>query len=367
MVASTTRSDSTGNPGLVGKTLDGRYEVTERLGEGAMSAVYRAKQPDGPDVAIKVLHEELGDDTKLRERFEREARALFALQHPHVLEVYDFGIVDGAPYLVMELLQGATLDVVYEDEPPPVDTALELARQILNGLSLAHAQGVLHRDLKTENVFVTRDAAGRPVAKLLDFGLVKFVDEDRWGESGALTTMGSVFGTPAYMAPEQVTGQGADARSDVYAAGVILFELITGLWPFMEEERLDMFRAHLGKPVPLLGETRPDLTVSDALENLVQRALAKRPADRFQDAGEMLRALEALPRPAASPKPSASHPAPQPGAPHPAPGSPAAYGERSTSAPTGRSPSWLWWVLGGVAAAIVLGVALGFLLLLVTR
>lgn len=282
---------------LAGRVLDDRYRITHLLGSGSMSVVYRAEQPDGPSVGIKVLHRELGDNRELRERFQREARALFGLQHPHVLEVLDFGIVDGAPYLVMELLDGQPLDAWLEASLPDPDTAVLLARQILSGLAYAHAQGALHRDLKTENVFVTRGAGGRPAAKILDFGLVKFVDEDRWGRGDALTAMGSVFGTPAYMSPEQACGSPVDARSDVYAAGVVLFELLTGLWPFVEEERTAMFRAHLVQPPPTVGSIRTDVTVAPELETLLQTALAKRPDDRFRDAGRMLEALDALPRP----------------------------------------------------------------------
>jgi eukaryotic-like serine/threonine-protein kinase len=287
---------------FLGRTLDGRYRITQRLGEGGMSVVYRAEQPSGPPVAIKVLHEELGEDADLRERFEREARALFALQHPHVLEVHDFGIVDGNPYLVMELLEGTPLDAMLEHGPPPPDVAVDLARQLMRGLAFAHAQAVLHRDLKSENIFVRREPDGRFVVKLLDFGLVKFVDQGRWGEARTLTTQGMIFGTPAYMSPEQTTGGPTDARTDVYSAGVILFELMTGLWPFMEEDRVAMFRAHFTKPPPTLSETSETHDFHPALEAIVQKALAKAPEDRFADAGEILAALEALPNPVARPK-----------------------------------------------------------------
>jgi eukaryotic-like serine/threonine-protein kinase len=290
---------------FLGRVLDDRYRVTQRLGEGGMSVVYRAEQPSGPPVAVKVLHEELGEDADLRERFEREARALFALQHPHVLEVHDFGIVDGNPYLVMELLEGTPLDRMLEDGPPAPELGVDLARQLLAGLAFAHAQGVLHRDLKSENIFIRREPDGRFVAKLLDFGLVKFVDDGRWGEARTLTTQGMIFGTPAYMSPEQTTGGPTDARTDVYSAGVILFELLTGLWPFMEEDRVSMFRAHIAKPPPSLSETNEDHEFHPALEAVVQKALAKRPEDRFASGGDMLAALEAVPSPVARPRAAA--------------------------------------------------------------
>lgn len=281
---------------LVGAVVDGRYRILSLLGEGGMGAVYRAQQIEGgPDVAIKVLHDELIDKADQRERFEREARALFGLEHPHLLHVLDFGIHERMPYLVMELLEGASLDASIGEEGLPFDDALDLALQVLRGLAFAHGNGVLHRDLKTENVFVARGPSG-PIAKLLDFGLVKFVDDDRWGESKKLTMQGAVFGTPAYMAPEQCAGAPVDARGDVYSMGVILFELFTGSWPFLEETRMAMYQAHLSRKPPRLAEATEGRVFPEELEAVVAKALSKLAKDRYQDAGEMLAALEAVPR-----------------------------------------------------------------------
>ncbi len=294
---------STGRPtvmNLIGATLDDRYEIIALLGEGGMGAVYRARQQGGPDVAIKVLHEELGDNTALRERFEREARALFGLEHPNILHVVDFGVHDKRPYLAMELLDGQPLDRLIEDGPLPPHEAYELGQQVLRGLAFAHANGVLHRDLKAENVFVTTSSDGRTVAKLLDFGLVKFTDDERWGSSSNLTTQGAIFGTPAYMAPEQCTGASIDTRGDVYSAGVILFEIFTGVWPFMEETRVKMFQAHLGKTPPRLSDATEGRVFRHELESVVARALAKNPNERFRDAQAMLAAFEAVPQPVAT-------------------------------------------------------------------
>lgn len=297
MLAAMSELDASTADPMIGRVLDGRYRIVGHVGEGAMSVVYRAIGPNGEPVAIKVLQRELGEDPENRERFEREARALFGLSHPNILDVHDFGLVDGSPYLVMELLEGGTLDTVLEDGPPPVELAIELGRQMLRGLAYAHAQGALHRDLKTENICVAREANGSPILKLLDFGLVKFVDAERWGQGEKLTVQGAVFGTPAYMSPEQASGAPVDIRTDVYSAGVILFELLTGIWPFMEESRLEMFRAHLTTPPPSLRQARPELRFRTELETLVARALAKSPAERFPDAGAMLAALEAIPTP----------------------------------------------------------------------
>ncbi|MCB9616834.1 MAG: serine/threonine protein kinase [Sandaracinus sp.] len=284
---------------LVGAVIDGRYQVLSLLGEGGMGAVYRAAQQGGPDVAIKVLHDELIDQPDQRERFEREARALFGLEHPHLLHVLDFGVHERMPYLVMELLQGQPLDDMVGDDGLPPEQAHDLALQVLEGLSHAHANGVAHRDLKTENVFVSQTPRG-PLCKLLDFGLVKFVDDDRWGESKKLTMQGAVFGTPAYMAPEQCAGAPVDERGDVYSMGVILFELFTGSWPFVEESRMGMYQAHLTRKPPRLAEAAEGKVFREELEAVVARALSKQAKDRFQNAGEMLAAMRAVPRPVAS-------------------------------------------------------------------
>ena len=345
---------------LPGKELDGRYRIVEKVGEGGMSAVYLAEQLDGGGrVAVKVLHDHLVSNADQKERFEREARALFGLEHPHILRVHDFGVHDGLPYLVMELLDGVPLDKYVEDSPPDPDTALAIARQTLDGLAFAHRQGALHRDLKTENVFVSRDASGTPSVRLLDFGLVKFVDDERWGSGAkALTAFGEVFGTPAYMSPEQATGAPVGPQSDVYSMGVVLFELLTGQWPFMEESRVDMFRAHMMKPPPALGATRPDLEFRPELEALVQKALGKTPAERFADATQMLAALDAIPRPAAWAQ-GAGAPPPH-AAIHEATWVPP---ERAPAASS--TPSWLpLAVIAGGGALLLLVVAIALALML---
>jgi len=346
---------------LLDAVLDGRYRVVEKLGQGGMGAVYRAEVvPDGGSVAVKVLLDELVSDDQQRERFEREARALFGLEHPHILHVHDFGVVNGLPYLVMELLEGQTLETVIEESPPDPDTALDLARQVLSGLAFAHGQGALHRDIKTENIQVTRGPDGRLHARLLDFGLVKFVDDDRWGEGKALTAFGEVFGSPAYMSPEQCTGAPLDVRSDVYSMGVVLYELLTGAWPYMEESRAGMMRAHLTEPVPSPKEARPELSARPELEGVLKKALAKDRDERFAHAGEMLAALDAVPRPAAWLEGGA---APGPAAPGPAVGG-AAMRLPQPAPPRRGVPPWVWYAVigGGLAVAFLLLVTIVLLL-----
>ncbi|MDQ3036439.1 MAG: serine/threonine protein kinase [Myxococcota bacterium] len=285
---------------LIGCVVGQKYRIGAKLGAGAMGTVYRASDPQGAPCAVKVLQKEAVADDSLRERFRREAEALFELKHPNILEVRDYGVDAelGQPFLVMELLSGRTLeDMVVENTPDP-QTGFDLGKQVLRGLAHAHKAGVLHRDLKTENVFVTWDGQGW-VAKLLDFGLVKFTDDAKWGPARKLTMQGAVFGSPAYMSPEQGTGTPMDARSDVYSAGVMLFEMLTGAWPFEAESQMLMLRMHLLEEAPALASKREGLAVRPELEAIVKKALAKKPGDRFADAGEMLAALESIPSPAA--------------------------------------------------------------------
>jgi serine/threonine protein kinase len=380
---------------FLGRVLEGRYRIVAKIGEGGMAKVYEAARIDGGrNVAVKVLSSDLVADPEQKERFEREARALFGLAHPHLLTVHDFGVVDGLPFLVMEKLDGKALDKLLEGERLDAASALSIAKQILQGLGHAHAQGVLHRDLKADNVFVSRDPNGGPRVKLLDFGLVKFVDDDRWGSAKALTTYGEIFGTPAYMSPEQCMGERVDARTDVYSMGVLLYELLTGVWPFMEETKVDMLRAHLQKPPPPLSASRPDLRYDPRLDGIVQRAMAKKPEARFADANEMLAALEAIDGAVASPPgsvPGSSHgrppsganlPAVQPGGPAPlfAPvplGAPlvAIGGAHPSRSPLGLPPPstpgpqapassrWIvWTVLVVVSFFVVLGLIAGIFL-----
>lgn len=331
-----------------------------------MAIVYRAEVAGGGQVAVKVLQDALADDPSQRERFEREARALFALEHPNILRVHDFGIVAGKPYLVMELLEGERLDALTERGPLDPVVAIDLAGQVLSGLAFAHGRGIVHRDLKTENVFVQRLPDGRWHARLLDFGLVKFADEQRWGSGKPLTAFGEIFGTPAYMSPEQCIGERLDARADVYSMGVVLFELLTGTWPFVEEDRLAMFQAHLSKTPPTLSETRTDVVFRPELEAVVARALAKRKEDRFADAGEMLAALRAVPSPPAVPRALGAS---APRAPTPdraAPPSPVTTAPAVSQRRTRPNRRIVWLAVGAVALLAV-GVVAAAVTLLAMR
>ena len=349
---------------LVGRVFGGRYRLIERLGGGAMGTVYKALDAAGQPCAIKVMQAEAVADDSLRERFEREAKALILLRHPNILEVREHGVEGGLPFIVMELLQGRTLEEMVVEHTPDPQTGFELAKQVMRGLAHAHSHGVLHRDLKTENVFVTWDGQAWR-AKLLDFGLVKFVDDEKWGSGKKLTMQGAVFGSPAYMSPEQATGAPMDARADVYSAGVVLYELLSGAWPFEAETQMEMLKLHLVGEVPPLASKREGLAVRPELDAIVKRALAKKASDRFANAGELLAALESVPQPAAWIAGMTNVPA-QPLAPapvspalvSPALVSPAAPPAPMMTAPPEKQGGGVPWLLvAGVGAVGVLAIA----------
>lgn len=283
-----------------GTVIAERYVVEDTLGEGGMGVVYAARRiADGLEVAIKVMLPEIAAHPEMRRRFLREATALSTLSHPHIIGVLEFGVLGDTVFLVMERLRGRSLASYIEDTDITPDIALAIADQMLAGLAFAHAHGVLHRDVKPDNMFVVELPGGARVLKLLDFGLVKFVDREAWSDSSTLTAQGAILGSPPYMSPEQIFGQTVDARTDVYAAGVVLFELLTGSWPFMAEEVSDLFRAHALDPVPPVSSARPALRVVPELDAIIARAMDKTQGRRFADGREMRAAMAKLPKPAA--------------------------------------------------------------------
>ena len=271
------------------------YTALKRLGRGGMGDVYEvAEGGRGPRYALKLLHAELCHRADVALRFQQEALIAARVDHPNVVRVFALGeAADGRPFLVMELLQGRDLraELVHAG-PLPVARALDLAAQALDGLAAAHAAGVVHRDVKLENLFLCADGA----LKVLDFGIAKITRED-----AALTLPGAVVGTPRTMAPEQLTHADVDARADVYAIGLALYELLTGRGPFDElrglPHALHFAHCELPPPSPSSVARRP---FASAVDDAILRALAKHPSARFQSAGEMaaaLRGLGARPRP----------------------------------------------------------------------
>ncbi len=296
----------------IGRVVDDRYRVVTPLGEGGMGLVYRAEHLKlARPVALKVLQEEFVADAGLRERFDREARALAALAHPNIVTITDYGVAEGgaspAPYLVMELLEGETLHGRLRLGALPPESAVAIARQMLRALAHAHRQGIVHRDLKPGNIFLTPMPDDSDHVTILDFGLARFVDGASRPDEKALTRAGSMLGTPAYMAPEQASGEPSDARTDVYAAGIVLFEMLAGRKPFMGDPS-EILRQHLLSPAPSLVASCPSLVGAEPLDRVLARALAKEKRQRFADASEMLAALEDVPVPtvdASAPRPAA--------------------------------------------------------------
>lgn len=282
-----------------GSIVDG-YSLVSQLGRGGAGSVYRAMpERGGPAVALKLLDPVLARQKDMRERFQREARALNGLEHPHLIKIFDFGVHEGTPYLVTELLEGRPLDAMLAARPLAPPLAFELALGVVAGLAYAHTHGVLHRDIKPANVFVAKLQGGALHPKLLDFGLARFTDSTRWGSHATLTAEGAIMGTPTYMAPEQGFGSRTDARSDVYSAGILLFELLAARPPFESESRANLVRLHAITPPPRVADLRPGLVLQPALEALLGCALAKRSQERYPDASAMLRAMQEIPIPAA--------------------------------------------------------------------
>lgn len=335
---------------LLGTTL-GRWRLARVLGEGGMGRVYLGVQPDiGGRVAIKVLSEACARNRELVERFFAEARAVNLIRHESIVSVLDLAVLDdGRPYIVMEYLSGPTLAAVVKRGPMPLGTLAALASEVLSALAAAHGAGVVHRDLKPDNVLVTR--GGR--AKVLDFGVAKLSPQAGLGDSPRTAT-GAVLGTPDYMAPEQVTGQTVDGRADQYAMGALLYECATGRRPFAGATLFELMLAQVQQMPDPPSTHRRDLP--PAYEAVIMRAMAKAPAERFPSAEAM---AEALGQAAAGLPPSewlAVADEPGPGGAR-SPGAlsrpPVPSTERADRGGRGR-----WWIYAAiVAAALGLGVA----------
>ncbi len=271
----------------------GPYEILAPLGAGGMGEVYRARDSRlGRDVALKVLPDERASDPDRLRRFETEARAIASLNHPHILSLYDVGTHDGVPYAVTELLEGRTLRSVLERGALPARKVVDYGVQICQGLAAAHERGVIHRDLKPENLFLTRDGQ----IKILDFGLARLTGPPEEGhadrEGPTATEPGLVMGTAAYMSPEQARGRPADARSDLFALGAILYEMLSGRHAFSGDTAADTMSAVLDKDPPEIQSTAG--AVPPGLERVVKRCLEKSPQERIQSARDLAFDLEAL-------------------------------------------------------------------------
>jgi eukaryotic-like serine/threonine-protein kinase len=273
-------------------TRFGDCEILAPLGAGGMGEVYRARDNSlGREVAVKLLPDELASDSERLRRFEQEARIAAALNHPNILTIYRFGEKDGrTPYLITELLQGQTLRERLLAGPIPVRKTVDYALQTTRGLAAAHDRGIVHRDLKPENIFITRDG----VVKILDFGLAKLLSSDLGEKDTTLTMPGIVLGTAGYMSPEQVRGQAADHRSDIFSLGAILYEMLSGSRAFQGATAADTMSAILKEEPPELSTSARNLP--PALGRIVHRCMEKDPAERFQSARDLAFNLELLTR-----------------------------------------------------------------------
>ena len=350
----------------VGNVLQGRYRILSKIASGAMGIVYQGERVQlGRPVAVKFLHPWIAAQKAFLSRFENEAKAMSRLAHPHCVSVIDFGI-EGAPYLVMDFVTGRTLRDVLLSGPLALPRVFKIASQLLAGLAHAHAQGIVHRDLKPENLILSGEGGLEEHLRILDFGLAKLRD-------GPAMTAGMAVGTPSYMSPEQSGGSGAvDARTDLYAVGVLLFEIFAGRKPFQSENVGELIFMHRESPPPLLRQVAPASGYSQALESLLAKALSKLPEDRFQSAGEFAAALAATPEA----RGAAPEPPPSPARPKAArvPAkttvdtvsavrrrlggeAPGAAAGPSAPAPDHRRTAWM--VLGGFVLVVLVALSLG--------
>ena len=263
----------------------GRYQILERLGRGGMATVFKAHDPTiGRDVAIKFLHATLCEGNDYRARFLQEARAAGGLSHPNIVIVHDVGEIEGRPYMAMELLDGVTLAEELEGgRAVPVRDAVVMAIQLARALDYAHERGIVHRDIKPGNIMRVR---GSRTVKVTDFGIAHIDDA---GDAATHTRAGDVLGTPQYMSPEQTRGERLDGRSDLFSAGIVLYQMIVGRRPFRGDSLVAVANKIANEPAPPIDKNRTDVPAS--LRRVVDRCLAKNPAQRFQSGGEFAEAL----------------------------------------------------------------------------
>jgi serine/threonine protein kinase len=280
---------------LIGQLVAGRFKVEELIGQGGMGKVYRARHLALDRlICLKMLRPALLEDPTLVGRFEREAKAASRLNHPNGISVLDFGRneADGSLFIAMEYVQGKDLRVVLRDEWPLAEQRLcHIMAQVLSALAEAHAHNVIHRDLKPENIMVEQRRDRPDFVKVLDFGIAKIMDSDMPG----LTRNDVVCGTPQYMAPEQATGTALDARCDLYAVGVILYQMATGHLPFDGQNSMEVLTKHVNEPPVPPRQRQPDAPISEAMEALILRALEKDPALRPQNAQEFRQLILEVP------------------------------------------------------------------------
>jgi serine/threonine protein kinase len=295
--ATQTPAQPSATPSLIGETLDDQYEIVRKIGEGGMSTVYLAMDRTTRERhAIKVLSAALSQDSNAMERLRREASFGMRLAHPNVCHIIRLGeTADGLVYVVMPFIEGEILsDRTHRLGQISLEEAARLASDIAAGMHLAHGLEIIHRDLKPENIMVCKRPDGSEYGVVMDFGLAK--ERKAEGELRKLTATGIILGTPAFMSPEQLRGKPIDTRSDIYALGLMTYEMLTGKLPFQGRTQQEMVIARLrSEPIPLR-ESRPDLDLPESVEHVLVRSMERYPDDRYQTAIEFARAFAAASR-----------------------------------------------------------------------
>ena len=289
-VGDTDAADMPPAPAVVGRVIGGNFRVLKLIGAGAMGHVYQAEQLSlGKMVALKLLRHELQGDETLNKRFHLEAKNASSLNHPNSIQIIDFGRDGDLLFIAMELLPGVDLgELIVREGPLPLRRLGRIMDQVLGALDEAHAQGIVHRDLKPGNIMLVSRRDDPDFVKVCDFGIAKAQAST---EGEGLTMKGLVCGTPEYMSPEQARGEDVDGRSDLYAVGVILYQLVTGELPFSASSPVGILSKHLGEPPVPPSVKQPTLVIPPGLESLILQALAKDPADRPRSAERMRRSL----------------------------------------------------------------------------
>ena len=358
---------------FIGRTiLDGQFEIIQKIGTGGMGSVYKASQPAmNRMVAIKILHPKLAGRKDLTSRFRREARAMSQLTHPNTTKVFMYGELpeDGSLYIVMEFLDGRNLNqTVRKGGPMPVERAIPILVSVCGALHEAHGMGIVHRDLKPENIFLCKQGGISDYAKVLDFGLAKVTERQMRPGSIILTQEGMVFGTPEFMSPEQAQGKTLDPRSDIYSLAVILYEVLTGKLPFRAKTPMEYIQKHVLEEPIAIDQRVEGMSFPAGLWEVVHKALAKKPEDRFQSAAEFAVALEPFGAPTSRLHPPASQttttPGPggvQPGAAQQSTGTTAGVGAPPTAATHNATPPH-GNAARQISVGLLIGVAMTFLL-----
>lgn len=344
---------------LSGKTI-GKYEIIEKIGRGGMAEVYKGYQKNLERyVAIKLMHTFLVEEQDFLNRFQREARAMAALNHPNIVGVYDFDLYqENTYYLVMEYIDGGTLKDKLETlarnhERLTLEESVRIGREVTDALAYAHRRSMVHRDIKPANIMLDKES-GRAI--LTDFGIVKLVG----GQSMAYTATGALIGTPAYMSPEQALGQSGDERADIYSLGVLLFQMVTGQLPYEADTPLAVVMKHVNAPTPTPTSFNPK--IPEALQNIILKAMAKIPEERYQTAGELATALRQLDLTAAPVQTQAATAvaatklAPAHDTPVTAPAIPE-LSEASLSPPVAQPRKRSPWLFAGIGLVLILAVA----------